>query len=204
MRRLVPTLSLLLLLGSARVMTAPGPLVAVKAGRLLDVAAQQVRENVFIVIDGGTVREIASSAPAGATILDLGGQTVMPAFTDTHVHVLLQGDATEEDYDAQLLKESLPYRALRAAKALRTALQHGFTTIRDIGNEGAGFTDVDLKRAVASGIVEGPRMFVATKALAPPRRFNERTSPARIGDGWRPTDLDVPARGSARILSVPR
>ena len=167
MRRLVPTLSLLLLLGFARVMTAPGPLVAVKAGRLLDVAAQQVRENVFIVIDGGTVREIASSAPAGATILDLGGQTVMPAFTDTHVHVLLQGDATEEDYDAQLLKESLPYRALRATKALRTALQHGFTTIRDIGNEGAGFTDVDLKRAVASGIVEGPRMFVATKALAP-------------------------------------
>jgi imidazolonepropionase-like amidohydrolase len=81
--------------------------------------------------------------------------------------VLLQGDATADDYDVQLLKESLPYRALRATGAMRIALEHGFTTLRDIGNEGAGFADVDLKRAVEEGIVAGPRLFVATKALAP-------------------------------------
>jgi imidazolonepropionase-like amidohydrolase len=61
----------------------------------------------------------------------------------------------------------MPYRALRATKALRIALDHGFTTLRDIGNEGAGFTDVDLKRAIDQRVIEGPRLFVATKALAP-------------------------------------
>jgi imidazolonepropionase-like amidohydrolase len=142
--------------------------VTIRAGRLLDVAAQQVRENVFIVIDGDTIKEVTTVPPAGsADIIDLGSQTVMAGFIDAHVHVMLQGDATSDDYDVQLLKESMPYRALRAAKALRIALHHGFTTIRDIGNEGAGFVDVDLKRAIENGVIEGPRMFVATKALAP-------------------------------------
>ena len=81
--------------------------------------------------------------------------------------MLLQGDPTDVEYDAQILKESLPYRALRATRAMRIALEHGFTTLRDIGNEGAGFADVDLKSAVAAGVIVGPRLFVATKALAP-------------------------------------
>jgi imidazolonepropionase-like amidohydrolase len=170
MRRALSAVAILVLVAPALVAAAPSApgLVVVKAGRLLDVAAQQVRENVFIVIDGNTIKEIAATAPAGAaTLIDLGSQTVMAGFIDAHVHVLLQGDATADDYDVQLLKESMPYRALRATKALRIALQHGFTTIRDIGNEGAGFVDVDLKRAIENGVIEGPRMFVATKALAP-------------------------------------
>ena len=143
------------------------PLTAIKAGRLLDVAVQKVRENVVIVVEAGRVKEIAASVPPGATVIDLGKQTVLPGFIDGHTHVLIQGDATADDYDAQLLKESLPYRALRATRAMRIALGHGFTTLRDIGNEGAGFVDVDLKRAVEAGILSGPRLFVATKALAP-------------------------------------
>ena len=100
-------------------------------------------------------------------MIDLGRHHVLPGFIDAHTHVLLQGDATEDDYDEQLLKESLPYRALRATRAMRIALDHGFTTLRDIGNEGAGFADVDLKRAVERASSAGPRLFVATKALAP-------------------------------------
>ena len=165
MHRSLPFAFLLLPLAAAA--EPPPPLMAIKAGRLLDVAAQKVRESVVIVVEAGRVKEIAASVPPGAMLIDLGSQTVLPGFIDGHTHVLLQGDATADDYDAQLLKESLAYRALRAARAMRIALGHGFTTLRDIGNEGAGFADVDLKRAAEAGIVSGPRLFVATKALAP-------------------------------------
>lgn len=165
MQRSLPFALLLLPLAAAA--EPPAPLTAIKAGRLLDVAAQKVRESVVIVVEAGRVKEIAASVPPGAMLIDLGSQTVLPGFIDGHTHVLLQGDATADDYDAQLLKESLAYRALRAARAMRIALGHGFTTLRDIGNEGAGFADVDLKRAVEAGVLNGPRLFVATKALAP-------------------------------------
>jgi imidazolonepropionase-like amidohydrolase len=163
MRRL---LTLALALAPAAAWSAP-PVTAIKAGRLLDVAQQRVRENVVIVVENGRVREVGSTVPAGAAVIDLGRHHVLPGFIDGHTHVLLQGDATAADYDEQLLKESLPYRALRATRALRIALDHGFTTLRDIGNEGGGFADVDLKRAVERGVIAGPRLFVATKALAP-------------------------------------
>ncbi len=163
MRRL---LTLVLSLAPAAAWSAP-PVTAIKAGRLLDVAQQKVRENVVIVVEDGRVREVGPTVPAGATVIDLGRHHVLPGFIDGHTHVLLQGDATAADYDEQLLKESLPYRALRATRAMRIALDHGFTTLRDIGNEGGGFADVDLKRAVERGVIVGPRLFVATKALAP-------------------------------------
>jgi imidazolonepropionase-like amidohydrolase len=154
-------------LAASTVSAAPAAVVAVRAGHLLDPATETVRDNAVIVIEAGRVRAIAAEAPARAALIDLGDRFVLPGFIDGHTHVLLQGDATGADYDAQVLGESLPYRALRASRALRLALEHGFTTLRDIGNEGAGFADVDLKRAVERGIVPGPRLFVATKALAP-------------------------------------
>jgi imidazolonepropionase-like amidohydrolase len=162
---------------------SPTPLLAIKAGHILDVAAEKDRGPAFIVISGGRIREIAKVAPAEATVIDLSDYTLMPGFIDAHTHVLLQGDATAAEYDAQLLKESLPFRALRATRAMQIALHHGFTTLRDIGNEGAGFADVDLKRAVAEGIIEGPRLFVATKALAPTGAY------PLLGFAW---ELQVP------------
>jgi imidazolonepropionase-like amidohydrolase len=84
---------------------------------------------------------------------------------DTHTHVLLQGDITAEDYDAQLLKQSTAYRAIQATQSARKALNYGFTTIRDLETEGAGYSDVDLKTAINRGYVPGPRMQVATRAL---------------------------------------
>lgn len=144
-----------------------GPVIAVKTGRLLDPASQKVRAGAVVVVQGGRIRSVGDAVPAGAQVVDASGLTVSPGFIDTHTHVLLQGDPTDVEYDEQILKESLPYRALRATGAMRIALAHGFTTLRDIGNEGAGFADVDLKRAVAAGVIVGPRLFVATKALAP-------------------------------------
>src|SRR5262249_13974028 len=85
---------------------------------------------------------------------------------DAHTHVLLQGDITSADYDAQLFRESLPYRALRASRAAKTALDHGFTTLRDVETEGAMYTDVDIKRAINNGVIPEPRMVVATRAMS--------------------------------------
>lgn len=160
------SLTLALVLLPALAAAAP-PVTAIKAGRLLDVVHEKVLENAVIVVEDGRVREIGTTVPAGANVIDLGRHHVLPGFIDAHTHVLLQGYAVAADYEVQLLKESLPYRALRATKAMRIALDHGFTTLRDVGSEGAGFTDVDLKRAVAAGIVAGPRLFVATAGLTP-------------------------------------
>jgi len=143
------------------------PVIAVKTGRLLDPVGQKVRTGAVVVIQDGRIKSVGDAVPAGAQVVDASGLTVCPGFIDAHTHALLDCDLTEKEYDEQVLKESLPYRALRATQAMRIALQHGFTTHRDIGNEGAGFADVDLKKAIAKGIVVGPRLFVATKALAP-------------------------------------
>ena len=180
---MIRTLIIALVCSLAAQAPRPAPLIAVRAGRLLDVARREVRTNTVIVIENGRIRSIESTPPAGADVIDLSQYTVSPGFIDAHTHALLQGDATADDYDAQLLKESLPYRALRATRALRIALDHGFTSIRDIGNEGAGFADTDLKRALEEGLIQGPRMFVATKALAPTGAYG------LSGYAW---ELDVP------------
>jgi len=113
----------------------------------------------------GPYVEISGKA-AGAERVDLGSMTVLPGLIDNHTHVLLQGDVTAADYDEQLLKESIPYRTIRATAAARTALMNGFTTIRDLETEGAMYADVDLKTAIARSVVPGPRMFVSTRAFS--------------------------------------
>jgi len=109
---------------------------------------------------------VAAAPSRDARALDLSGKTCLPGLIDAHTHLLLQGDATAVEYDEQVLKESNPYRALRAAAAARIALAHGFTSVRDLGTEGAGFADVDLKRAFERGILPGPRVFASGPAMS--------------------------------------
>ena len=143
--------------------------LAIRAGRLIDGKSDKPLEKALIVIEGDKIVSVSAGAnpPAGVEVIDLSKATVMPGFIDTHTHVLLQGDITAEEYDAQLLKQSIPYRAILAARNAEIALSHGFTAIRDLETEGAMFADVDVKTAIANGEVPGPRMQVATRAMTP-------------------------------------
>jgi len=111
-----------------------------------------------------SIRPAAGQAPAGR-IIDLTGLTCIPGLIDSHTHVLLQGDITSADYDEQLLKQSTAYRAILATMNARRVLSWGFTSIRDVETEGAGYADVDVKHAIERGIIPGPRMQVATRAM---------------------------------------
>jgi len=148
-------------------------LVFIKAGHLIDTKNGKVLNGQGILIEGtrvkavGPVASIQKQVPSDARIIDLSGATVLPGLADCHTHVLLQGDITAEDYDEQLLKESIPYRTIRATMAARTGLMNGFTVFRDVETEGAMYADVDVKQAIARGVIPGPRMFVATRAFAP-------------------------------------
>jgi imidazolonepropionase-like amidohydrolase len=143
--------------------------VAIRAGHLIDGKSDTAIANALIVIEGDKIVSVTvgGTPPAGVEVIDLLHSTVLPGLIDTHTHVLLQGDITAADYDTQLLKESIPYRAILGARNARIALDHGFTAMRDLETEGAMYADVDVKTAINNGEVPGPRMQVATRAMTP-------------------------------------
>ncbi len=161
--------------------------IIVKCGNLIDGKSSTAMGKKAIVIDGNLIKDIIEwdKIPVQSNIIDLSSKTVLPGLIDCHTHVLLQGDITAEEYDAQLLKESIPYRTLRASEACKIALQNGFTTIRDVETEGAMYADVDLKKAINNGVISGPRMFVSTRAI-------NTTGHYSIGNGEYSWELHMP------------
>jgi imidazolonepropionase-like amidohydrolase len=144
----------------------------IRAGRLLEVRMGQVRSDQGLLLKDGRIAasgpwaQVSAAAPKDTAILDLSNQFVLPGLIEAHTHVLLQGNRFSQDYADQILKESVPYRTLRAAAAAHSALRWGFTSMRDLGSEGAGYADVDLKKAIEAGVVPGPQLFVAGKAFS--------------------------------------
>src|SRR5712672_1038347 len=168
MRRILIALGLCLVMQVQGVGQTPHR-VAIRAGKLIDGKSEKPVENAMIVIEGDKIVSVTAggSAPAGVEVIDLSKATVLPGFVDAHTHLLLNGDITSEAYDVQLLKQSIPYRAILSARNARIALEHGFTAIRDLETEGAMYADVDVKLAVNRGEVPGARVFASTRAMAP-------------------------------------
>ena len=145
--------------------------IVVRAQSLIDGSGEKPRHDMEVVIRGNRIVDLhpatAGSVPAGARVIDLGTATLLPGLIDTHTHIFLQGeDPAAGGYDVQLLKYPASYRVVRAVVAARRALEQGFTSIRDMETEGAGYGDVGIKQAINEGIIPGPRMWVSTVSIS--------------------------------------
>jgi imidazolonepropionase-like amidohydrolase len=162
--------------------------IAIRAGSLIDGKSATSRHNQVILISGNHIYSVSDAAsakiPAGATVIDLSQSTVLPGLIDCHTHIFLQGeDPAEGGYDANILYPPLALRAVRAGVAARRALEQGFTTLRDVETEGAGYGDVGIKEAIEKGYIPGPRLFISTRAIS--------TTGGYMLEGYAP-ELDMP------------
>jgi len=168
MRFLLFLLCLAVLLPQTQRTAPPETVYLLKPAHVFDGESTQLHDNWTVLVRGEKIEAAGPTnsitAPAGAKVIDLPGLTLMPGLIEAHSHVLLH-PYTETVWNDQVARESLSLRVARATNHLRNTLQAGFTTIRDLGTEGAAYADVGLKQAVEQGIIPGPRMIVVTKAI---------------------------------------
>ena len=139
-----------------------------KPTRVFDGEAAQLHNGWAVLVRGERIEAAGPAgeikAPADAKVIEMPGVTLMPGLIEAHSHVLLH-PYSETSWNDQVAHEALSLRVARATNHLRSTLMAGFTTIRDLGTEGAGYADVGLKQAVQQGIIPGPRMLVTTRAI---------------------------------------
>ena len=173
------------------------PFTIIRAGSVIDGKSDSVRRNQIIIIRGNRIESISDAAaanvPAGSDVIDLTHATVLPGLIDSHTHIFLQGeDPAQGGYDVNILKYPLALRAARATVSVRRALEQGFTTLRDLETEGAGYGDIGIKEAIEGGYIPGPRLFVSTRAIS--------TTGGYPLEGYAP-ELDMPT--GAQLIDGP-
>src|SRR5436190_6489453 len=152
---------------------SPGPkppdaTYLLKPAHIFDGESAQLHDGWAVLVRGERIEAVGSAsdihAPAEAKVIDLPGMTLMPGLIDAHSHILLH-PYSETVWNDQVAREALSLRVARATNHLRSTLLAGFTSLRDLGTEGAGYADVGLKQAVQQGIIPGPRLIVVTRAI---------------------------------------
>jgi imidazolonepropionase-like amidohydrolase len=198
---------LILGVGGSRAQTAPpsgAALTVIRAGTLIDGASDTPRKNQLIFVRGERIEKVTDGSapiPPSAKVIDLSGATVLPGLIDSHTHIFLWGeDPNKGGYDVNILKAGIALRAARATFATRRALEQGFTTLRDLETEGAGYGDVEIKQAIEEGTIPGPRLFCATRAISTTGGYNlEDYAPELdVPKGAQLVDGPVEARKAAR------
>ena len=196
---------------SASVLSAQNPPAAANAAanapatllvpaRVFDGTNAQVHDGWAVLIRGNRIDAVGPAAsintPAGATTIRLPGLTLLPGLIEAHSHLLLH-PYNETPWDEQVLREPEALRVARAVNHARATLFAGFTTVRDLGTEGAGYSDVGLKRAIDQGIIPGPRMVVVTRAIVARGTY----APAGFDPRW---DIPQGAEEADGIESITR
>jgi imidazolonepropionase-like amidohydrolase len=190
-------LGMLLLALTSLPASAQTPTV-LRPARVFD--GESMHEGWMVRVKGDRIeRSGASVETAGAKVIDLPGMTLLPGLVEGHSHVLLH-PYNETPWNDQVAHEGLALRAARAVNHLRATLMAGFTTIRDLGTEGAGYADVELKQAVNEGIIPGPRMLVSTRAIVATGSY----APKGFALEWRVPQGAEEADGSDSLMRVVR
>jgi imidazolonepropionase-like amidohydrolase len=163
--RLLFAMAAMIATTSASAAALPPSPILIKPAQVFDGVNPQPHSGWQVLVEGDKIAAVGPnlSAPAGAKVIDLPGETLTPGLIEGHSHIFLH-PYNETKWDDQVLHEALALRTARAVVHVRKTLMAGFTTERDLGTEGAGYADVGIKQAINLGIIPGPRMLVATKA----------------------------------------
>src|SRR5437762_40488 len=198
MRYMLAAISTIALVAASLAQAPVAPaVIVIRAGMLIDCKSGEPRHDQVIIVRGDRIESVSDASstkpPTGATVIDLSKATVLPGLIDSHTHIFLQGeDPAQGGYDDNILKQGIALRAARATVSVRRALEQGFTTLRDVETEGAGYGDVEIKQAIEAGYVPGPRLFVSTRAIS--------TTGGYPLEGYAP-ELDMPK--GAQLIDGP-
>lgn len=177
---------------------APAHPVLLRPDRVFDATSEEAHAGWVVLVEGDSIAAVGPARkvrpPRGTETIALPGMTLLPGFIDAHSHVFLH-PYNETLWNDQVLKEPVAYRVVEAVLHARNTLMQGFTTLRDLGTEGAGYSDLSIRDAINEGLIPGPRMLVATRAIVATASYGPGPR------GFRP-DLDLPQGGQA-VSGVP-
>jgi imidazolonepropionase-like amidohydrolase len=181
------------------------PSVLLRPQRVFDGGGEQAHEGWTVLVEGGMIAAVGPAeqvvAPANARTIDLPGMTLLPGLIDAHSHIFLH-PYNETLWNDQVLKEPLAYRTIAATIHCARTLSAGFTTLRDLGTEGAGYADLAVKRAIEEGRIPGPRLFVATLAIVATASYGP--GPLGFAPEFVPPKGAQEASGVAQVLQAVR